>query len=182
MVIRNKDGSVYKPSGTLQQTNTEDQSHELFNKYDQELFQLGGSPILYYEVIIPKNKIDPLRIEARDKLFATSPIELYTFYDPMQSRMNAGLFGIDGPSDTISFFLNYRDTLEKIGHLPLVGSRLYTPHLGEDWEITDRKLADFQKYKVYHLQIDCQKFQETLTTQDGKVTKRDKERPTFDID
>lgn len=180
MPIYNCDGSVYKPSGSLNQLNPTSQSHELFNLWDQEAIRIGGSPIYYHEVFIPPASMDKDYLESRGKMWSQHPIELFSIYDPIPSSMTQGLFGIDGQDD-ISFMTNYKDTLSRIGHLPVIGSRIYSPHLRENWEIMDRKLGDFHRWKVYRIEIVCRRFQESLTTGEGEVTQK-AVKPDFEID
>lgn len=180
MALRNKDGSIYKTSGSISQLVPDSPSHDLFNLWDQESIKAGGSPILYYEVIIPRNSVDPLYLESRDKLWTQTPIELFAVYDPIPSQMFQGTEGIDGP-DTIVFYTNYKYTIDTLGHLPIVGSRIYTPHLRENWEVIDRKLGDFYRWKIYRIEIHCKRFQETLTTGEGQVT-QGTPSPSFEID
>lgn len=182
MTIFKPSGEVYKPSGSLAQTqpgNTP--SQELFNNYDIELINLGGSPIFYYEYIPSPSSFDPLYVESRNKIYSQFPIELKAIYDPIPSQMLQTTFGIDSP-DSITFQLNYRSVVSALGHLPIIGSRIYTPHLGENWEIKTRHLGEFFKYKVYRLTLECIRFQETLTTNEGKVTKDTESNPKFEID
>lgn len=181
MVIRNPDGSIYKSTGSLGQLQPDSPTNDVFNQWDQEQIKIGGSPILYYEVIIPPSSIDPIYLESRGKLFTQHPIELYVTYDPIPSQWNQGQFGIDGP-DTMVFYANYKATLDALGHLPTVGSRIFSPHLRENWEIVDRKLGDFHRFKVYRCEIHCQRFQETLTTNEGKSTQDNYPKPDFKID
>lgn len=180
MAIRNKDGTIYKPSGTLGQLIPDSPSHDLFNLWDQEIIRAGGSPLLYYEVIIPRSSIDPLYLESRDKMWSLFPVEIFAIYEPIPSQMNQGLMGIDGP-DTMVFYTNYQDIISRIGHLPSVGARIYSPHLQENWEVVDRKLGDFQRWKVYRVEIHCHRFQENRTTGEGEVTQQTPS-PSFEID
>jgi hypothetical protein len=53
---------------------------------------------------------------------------LYCSYDPKNSQNLVNAFGIDAP-DELQIEFNYRDVLQKVGHPPKIGSRLYTPHL-----------------------------------------------------
>lgn len=181
MVLYNKDGTVYKPVGELSQLVPDSPSHELFDKWDQEIIRAGGTPLLYYEVFIPTNNVDPIYMESRDKLWSQQPIELWGVYDPIPSQLDQGLFGIDGP-DTMIFYTNYKYTIDAVGHLPNVGARIFTPHLKENWEIVDRKLNDFHRWKVYRIEIHCQRFQESYTTGEGKVSQDDDPTPSFGID
>ena len=170
MTIFNTDGTPYKVSGTLRQLIPDSPTHERFQEWDAETIRLGGTPLLYYEVFIPSQHVDPQYHEARTKLWTQHPVEIFAVYDPIPSEMAQGLFGIDSPQDQMTFMCNYRDTLDRIGHLPVIGSRIHAPHLREEWEIIDRKLGDFHRWKVYRLEIHCQRFQENLTTGEGKVT------------
>ena len=181
MAIRNTDGTIYKTSGSLSQLIPDSPTNELFNKWDQETIHLGGSPVLYYEVFIPRSGIDNLYIESRNKMWSQTPVELFAVYEPIPSQLNQGLFGIDGP-DVLVLSVNYTEIVDTLGHLPIIGSRIFTPHLRENWEIIDRKLGDFYRWKVYSLQIHCQRFQETLTTGEGRVSQGPPPTPSFGID
>lgn len=182
MVIRNTDGSVYKSSGSLVQLDPDSPAHELFNKWDVETIHLGGTPLLYYELFIPSSSIDPIYLESRGKMWTQHPTQLYAIYDPIQSTFDVGPFGADGPDD-ITFYTNYKETLGILGHLPVIGSRIYSPHLRENWEVINRKLNDFHRWKVYRCEIYCRRFQENLTTGEGKVTQDDPApTPSFNID
>jgi hypothetical protein len=177
MVVRNKDGTPYAVSGSLSQLMPDSPTNELFNQYDQETIRLGGSPILYYEVFI--SGVDKQYMESRNKIWSQTAVELFGMYDPIASQMAQGLFGIDGP-DTLIITVNYADAISKLGHLPVVGSRIYTPMLREHWEVIDRKLDNFTRWQVYHILIHCQRFQDTLTNPAGTVSQGD--QPTWKID
>ncbi len=86
-------------------------------------------------------------------------------------------FGFDSPSEMI-FELNYADVLKKVGHPPKLGSRIHTPHLAEDWVIKQKQVGEFKKWGALRLQILCQKFQESMTTSEGKVTSK---RPDYNL-
>ena len=180
MTIRRPDGRPYQVSGTLNQLLPDSPSHDLFNEWDSEAIRLGGTPLLYYEMFIPSQHIDKLYHESRTKIWTQHPVELFGIYEPIPSQMASGLFGIDSPDDIV-LYTNYRDILNRIGHLPVIGSRIHTPHLREDWEIIDRKLGDFHRWKVYRMEIHCRRFQESLTTGEGKVTQA-QPSPSFQID
>jgi len=182
MTICNPDGSIYKSSGSLTQLDPNSPTHELFNRWDVETIRLGGTPVLYYELFIPSSSIDPIYLESRAKMWSQHPTQLYAIYDPVPSTFDVGPFGADGP-DEVTFYVNYKETLNILGHLPVIGSRLYTPHLRENWEITTRKLGDFHRWKVYRIEIYCKRFQETLTTGEGQVTQDDPApTPDYNID
>ena len=65
-----------------------DRTFDLFNLWDQEAIKRGGSPIYYYEVIITPDMIDPVYLEARNKLFAPNPTELGVEEPPCQPFVN----------------------------------------------------------------------------------------------
>lgn len=178
MSIKNPDGTPYNVTGTLQQFDPENPEFDLFNSYDQEAIQIGGTPIYYYEVFIQSQTVDRLYVEDRGKLWSTNPIYLYGYYDPIPSQNMMTTFGIDAP-DEIMFQFNYKDVLQRIGHPPKIGSRLYTPHLRENWVIIQRNLEEFKLWGDLRLQIMCQRFQESMTTGEGKVTQKE---PDFNID
>lgn len=171
MGIKNPDGTPYNVTGSIEQFDANDPQHELFNLWDQEAIRQGGSPILYYEVIISPQMIDPIHLEARGKLFSQFPIQLYCSYDPKNSQNLVNAFGIDAP-DELQIEFNYRDVLQKVGHPPKIGSRLYTPHLRENWEIVQRNLGEFKLWGALRLTIIAKRFQETTTTGEGKVTQK----------
>lgn len=171
MGLLNKDGTPYKLKGSTQQFDLENPMFDLFNNWDQESIKRGGSPIFYYEVIIQPDMIDPIYLEARSKLFSNNPVELWCNYDPLSSQNSLNQFGIDAP-DEMSFELNYRSVLKSIGHPPKIGSRLFTPHLKENWVIIQRNLNEFKMWGVLRIELICQRFQEDVVTGEGKVTQK----------
>ena len=86
-------------------------------------------------------------------------------------------FGFDSP-DEMMFEFNYKSVLRQIGHPPKIGSRLHTPHLREDWVIVQRMTGEYKLWGSLRLQILCQRFQESTTTGEGKVTQK---KPDFKI-
>jgi len=177
MPLKNNDGTPYTAAGTIQQYDPKNPEHELFNLWDEEAIRMGGSPIYYYEVFIQSGTIDPIYLEDRGKIFSPNPIELYAIYEPVPSQNAMGTFGFDSP-DEMMFELNYDAVLRTLGHPPKIGSRIHTPHLREDWVIVQRSLGEFKLWGTMRLQILAQKFQESVTTGEGRVTQN---KPDFKI-
>jgi len=170
MSIKNCDGTMYKVNGSMTSFDPFSQEQELFNQWDAEIIQFGGSPIFYYELLIQRNTIDPLLREDRGKIYSIDPVCLYTIYDPVPSQNYMNMYGMDSPDD-IKFELNYRQVLKKLGHPPKIGSRLFTPHKRENWEIIQRSLGDFKFWNEgLTLILICQRFQESTTSNDGNAT------------
>ena len=169
MGLLNSDGTPYILSGSATQFDPQNPMFDLFNQWDQEAIQRGGSPLYYYEVIIQPDMIDPIYLEARNKLFSNNPVQLWCNYEPIPSQNLLNQFGIDSP-DEIKFEVNYRAVLQAVGHPPKIGSRLFTPHLSENWVIVQRNLGEFKMWGAIRLELICQKFQEDVVTGDGKVT------------
>lgn len=142
---------------------------QFMNGVDEEVIRIGGSPIQYHEVFIQEGSIDPLYREDRGKLFSPIPVTLYAFYEPIGSSRAQGVFGIDSLTDEIMFECNYSAVLNAIGHPPKVGSLIHTPHMGENWVIIECKATEFKMWGRFRMQIHCSKFQETVTTGEGKV-------------
>ncbi len=180
MAIRNADGSIYKVTNTLQQFDPENQEHDLFNLWDQEVIEIGGSPLMYYEVFINMNTIDELYVEDRGKMWSNCPICVYGYYEPIPSQNFMSTWGIDAP-DEMMFEFNYRHTLQQLGHPPKIGSRIYSPHKREHWVIIQRNLEVFKLWGEVRIQVMCQRFQESLTTGEGKVTQREPDFKVNDI-
>ncbi len=168
-MIRNDDGTPYRVVGNIQQFDPESPDKNLFNLWDQEAIKQGGSPVYYYQVFITQQAIDPLYQESRAKVWSQHPIELFCFYEPISSTNNLGMFGIDSP-DEIVFEFNYAAVLEALGKLPQIGSRIFTPHLRENWEVIQCNPGEYKGWNVLRLQMICRRFQESLTTGEGKVT------------
>jgi len=171
-MIRNIDGSPYQPTGSLQvfdPNNTEERA--LLNEFDAEIIRINGTPLFYYEYIIDSNNqtLDSLYLEARGAMFATLPITLFAAYEPLTSQGYLNMFGIDSP-DMMTFELNYDAVIGAIGHPPLVGSRLFSPHRGENWEIIQRSAGDWKLWGQIRMILECKRFQESLTRGEGKVT------------
>lgn len=131
--------------------------------------QIAGTPILYFEVFIQRQTIDPLYREDRGKLFSNNPITLNGYYEPIPSQNYMNMFGIDAP-DEVQFQFNARAVLKAIGHPPKIGSRLYTPHKGENWVVIQRNYGDFFLWGEMRMTIIAQRFQESVTTGEGRVT------------
>lgn len=171
MGICNPDGTPYQVSGSLQQFDPGNPDLALFDIWDEEAIEQGGSPIFYYEVFIQPQTIDPIYWEDRGKLWSNDPVQLFCYYEPIASSNNQGLFGIDSPDEMV-FELNYHAVLNTIGHPPKIGSRIFTPMLRENWEIIQRNLAVFTMWNTLHIQLICKRFQESTTTGEGKVTQK----------
>jgi hypothetical protein len=170
-MLRNQDGTPYSLAGSIQQFNPDAPEHDLFNLWDQEALQRGGSPLYYYEVLIQPQTIDPLYLEDRGKIFSNNPVQLWCSYEPIPSQNELTRFGFDSP-DEMKFEVNYRAILKAIGHPPKVGSRLFTPHLRENWEIIQRNTGEFKMWGALRLELICKRFQESITTGEGKVTQK----------
>lgn len=176
-MILNADGTSYNTVGSIQQFDPENPELCLFDLWDEEIIRMGGSPIFYYEVFIQSGTVDPLYLEDRGKIFSNNPIQLYCTYEPVPSQNSVGTFGLDSPDEMI-FEFNYRSVLKTIGHPPKIGSRLFTPHLRENWVIIQRNLGEFKLWGALRLQILAQKFQESVTTKEGIATQK---QPDFKI-
>lgn len=171
MALYNSSGTPYKASGTMQQFDPNNPDLCLFNQWDEEIIKQGGSPIYYYEVIISSSNIDPTWLEARNKLYSPNPVQLWCFYEPIPSAMEQGLYGLDSP-DEMLFEFNYQAFLNAVGHPPKIGSRLFTPHKRENWIIINRKDGEYKMWGQLRLQLLCQRFQESVTSGEGKVTQK----------
>jgi hypothetical protein len=147
MAIKNPDGSAYQLSGSLQQFDPNNPEHDLFNLWDQEIIEIGGSPLYYYDIFINMANIDSLYVEARDKLWSPCPVCIYGYYDPIPSQNMMGAFGIDSP-DEMMFEFNYRHVLKKLGFAPKIGARIFSPHKREHWVIAQRNVETFKLWGV----------------------------------
>lgn len=177
-MLRNTDGTPYQLAGSLQQFDPENKEFDLFNLWDQEVINIGGIPVFYYEVMIQSNTVDPLFWEDRGKIFSNTPICLMSYYDPVPNQNAMEVFGIDSP-DEIMLNFNYADVIQKLGHPPRVGSRIFTPHKRENWEIIQNHGEEYKLWGQLRMQVMCRKFQESSTVGEGKVTQK---APDFKID
>lgn len=158
-MIYGLNGKPYSPTGSRQQFDDGLPEHDLFHIWDEESIKIGGSPIYYYELFISPNTIDPIYLESRTKIFSPTPVQLYCVYEPVPSQNAQTPFGIDSPDEMI-FEFNYRAVLRDLGHIPVIGSRFFTPFLKENWVIIERKTGEMKMYGVVRLQCICQRFQE----------------------
>lgn len=177
-MLRNTDGTPYQLAGSLQQFDPENQEFDLFNLWDQEIIGIGGIPVFYYEVMIQSNTIDPLYWEDRGKIFSNNPICLMAYYDPVPTQNAMEVFGIDSP-DEIMLNFNYDDIIQKLGHPPRIGSRIFTPHKRENWEVIQNFGEEYKLWGQLRMQVMCKRFQESSTVGEGKVTQK---TPDFKID
>lgn len=177
MTLRDANGRPYKASGSMQQFDPENQEHCLFNDWDEEIIRISGSPIFYYEVFIQIGSLDQLYREDRGKLWSNFPIQLWALYEPVPAQNYQNVFGIDAPDEMI-FELNFRATMRDIGHMPKIGSRIFTPHKRENWVVIQDNVGEHKMWGQVRLQLLCQRFQESVTTGEGKVTQQE---PDFDL-
>jgi hypothetical protein len=170
MTIRNLSGLPFQVAGSAQQFDPEGPEHAVFNLWDEELIRRTGAPIFYYEAYIQvHNTVDEMYWEDRGKLFCNIPVQLWALYEPVTQQNFQTVFGIDS-QDELTFDLNYSAVLRDVGHPPKVGSRIYTPHKGENWEIVQRKLGEYKSWGEIRLQLVCVRFQESTTTGEGTIT------------
>jgi hypothetical protein len=155
----------------MQQFDPENPEISLFNLYDQELMNIAGTPLFYFECMVQWQGIDQLYREDRSKLWSTCEVPLYGFYDPQSSQNYIDMFGIDS-RDEIKIELNLRAVIKAIGHIPKLGSRIFTPHRRENWVVRQRNIAEFRLWSEFRLIIMAERFQESLTTNEGKVTQK----------
>jgi len=176
-MLRNCDGSPYHSIGSIAQFDPENTTHDLFNLWDQDSIKIGGSPIMYFECLINFTTVDKLYLEARDKLFSTYPVQLYGFYEPVPDQNHQNMFGIDSLEDMI-FEFNKQAVIDAIGHVPKLGSRLYSPHKRQNWVVIQRNMGEWKMWGELRIQLLCQKFQESITTGEGQVSQA---QPDFKI-
>jgi hypothetical protein len=162
MAINNPDGTPYLPTGSMQQFDPENPEFDLFNVWDQEAIEIGGSPILYYEVSIQANTMDPLYLEDRGKLWSPKPICLYGFYDPNPNIHDSTVWGGDSPGELMLEF-NYQYILEKLGHPPVVGSRMHTVHRKQNWVVRQNNVEEYKLWGQLRLQCMCAAWQSSLS-------------------
>lgn len=171
-MLNDTNGRPYRAIGSLQQFDPENSAHDLFQMWDQEVIKIGGSPLFYYEVFIPPATIDPMYRESRGKMFSNFPVQLWGIYEPVTSENQQNMFGIDSPTEMV-FELNIRDTLARVGHLPKIGSRIYTPHKRENWKIIQRGMGEFKLWGELRLQLICERFQDDIITNAGRVKQQE---------
>ena len=169
--IRNCDGTPYRLSGSMQVFDPENPELNLLNQWDAELIAFSGTPIFYFECFLQINTIDKLYQEDRGKIFATNPVQLYGYYDPITASNFMNVFGMDGPEE-LKITFNYRAVLKALGKPPKIGSRLFTPHKRENWVIVSRGVSEFQLWGEFHLILFCQRFQESTTDGSGQQTSK----------
>lgn len=177
MPVRNPDGSIYSVSGSRSQFDPENPDLLLFDLWDAEAIRIGGSPIFYYEVFIQPQTTDLLYMEDRGKIWSNDPVELYCFYEPIPASNTMTLHGIDG-WDEMVFELNARDMLRTLGHPPRIGSRLFTPHKREHWEIIQREYAEWKMWGEIRMRLICKRFRESSTNDPGVA---DQKQPDFQL-
>jgi len=176
-MLLNSNGQPYKAVGSIQQFDPENPEHCLFNLWDQEIIEMGGSPVFYYEVFIQASTIDRLYREDPGKLWSPVPVQLWALYEPVPSENQQDHFGIDAPTE-LKMELNYRAVLDAVGHPPKIGSRIHTPHKREDWVIIQRNTGEYKLWGEIRLELYCQRFQESVVTGEGNVTQK---KPDFEI-
>jgi hypothetical protein len=159
MPIKNQDGTDYQLAGGVRTYRPDSPELDLFNLWDQEMIQRGGAPVHYHEVFISLNTIDPVYNESRAKIWSPEPVELWAVYEPVLNSNILSTFGFEG-RDEVMFELNLKAVLEQLGHLPKIGSRLYTLHRKEHWRIDQRAISEFKLWGQLRLQLMCKRWQD----------------------
>jgi hypothetical protein len=177
MTLLNQNGTPYKLKGSMQQFDPAGKVHSLLDTYDEEWIKITGSPVEYYEILIQMQTVDPIYLEDRGRLYSPVPMQLWAVYEPPQQQSMSGIFGIDTPDEEIILEMNYRAVLRDLGHQPKIGSRVFTPHRGENWVIIDYRLDQFKLWGAIRLQLHCKKYQETSSASNGEV----QQQPDFKI-
>ena len=67
-MLKNPDGTPYKPTGSLEQFDPDNPERCLWNDWDAEWIKIYGSPVFYYEVFIQTGSLDKLYREDRGKI------------------------------------------------------------------------------------------------------------------
>ncbi len=179
MALYRENGTPYKLSGQYVQYNPCGPQNKLFSRWDEEIIRIGGSPILYYEVLIQFNTLDQLFLEDRGKLYSPCPIQLYAYYEPPDQLATSGIFGVDTPDMEVIFETNYDATERAIGHKPKIGSRIFSSHLCENWVIVDVRSAEYRGWGRLRMQLHCRKFQPNRTDGSDQMFKNPDNFPTF---
>ena len=85
-MLKNPNGTPYKPIGSLEQFDPDNPERCLFNEWDADIIKIYGSPIFYYEVFIQIGSLDQVYREDRGKLWSNNPITLYASYEPIPNQ------------------------------------------------------------------------------------------------
>lgn len=176
-MLRRNDGTPYTVGGSLSAYNPQSAERALFDRWDAEAIRINGTPLHYYELFLDANNIDPDYLESRNKIWCQTYICLYGMYDPITSQNYQNMFGIDSPDEEMVFELNFSETLKILGHKPKVGSRIFTPHRGEHWVIKQIESGEWKMWKELRLRLLCDRYQESLSTGEGRVTYDDRPDP-----
>lgn len=172
-MIKRTNGTPYVLPGRLGLYSPSSPDHDLMDRIDQEAIRMGGSPILYYRLIMQGAKVDPLYHEIRDKLYAP-PVEVCTLFQPPTPLQNIDPYGIDNPTD-ILFTFNKTHFLAQVGELPTAGSQIYTIVDNNYWEIIQPNInivtdMDRMIWGNIRIQVNARRYQQTSTEHDpGKM-------------
>ena len=171
MGILGNDGKPYKTAGTASQFAPQSSQLKLFDLWDEAAIKIGGTPVYYYEMFISPGEIDTDYFESRGKLWSDHPVELYAVYDPQASQNHMNQFGVDSLNEII-LECNAQAVLRAVGHMPKVGSRIHTPHLGDDWEIIQTNLGEFKLWGAMRLLIICKQWQGNVTDESALAVQK----------
>lgn len=159
MPIFSSDGTPYQLAGSLQQYDPENPDLKLFNLWDQEAIQIGGSPIWYYKCLIQYQTLDKLYYEDKGKIWSPIGTQLVALYEPQSSNVSIGQLGYDGMIDVV-FELNYQYVKDTLGEIPARGSKIFTPHKRETWVVINPITDEYKLWGTLRLKLYCTKFQE----------------------
>ncbi len=167
-VIRNTDGTPYKPSGKADMYDPCSPDHALNDQVDQESIALSGAWIEYYRVMID-GRMDDLYLEQRQKVFLQKPWKIKAVYDPVTPQLQFG--GTASPIfdsiEEITFYFNRKEFIDLVGELPRVGSLIKTCDEGVWWEVMENQInfSDGERkiWGKHRIGCACRKYRPVIT-------------------
>ena len=172
MVIKKSDGSSYNIGGrdSLKSYRPDSQDKEVLNKWDAEMIELSGSPILYYPCYIDTN-YDSLYMESIDSIIAQEGFELTCQFEPVRPIQELGAFGIDSP-DEVLFNFNLTKWREIVTEMPRIKSLFFAKWDSSWWEIIQNNQSEpYKLWNKYRLEIIGRKYQPSRA--DAHPTRKD---------
>ncbi len=166
MPVYKSDGTQYELGGkeSLKSYRPGAQDQTLFDSWDKEQIELGGSPVVYHPVKVDTD-YDDVYMESRDQTIVQEGYKIYASFEPIRPIQEMSAFGIDSP-DEMLFNFNLTEWRDVIGSMPALKSLFFCEWDNTWWEVIQNNQGEIYKlWTKFRLQVVARKYQRSRADQ-----------------